>query len=56
MQKTYENADQSVITREYDPVALRATKEIIAPVMCDFMGWVLLCAKASGLKRLFFSV
>lgn len=54
MQITYENADQSVITKEYDPVALKATKEIIAPVMCGFMGWVLLCAKASGLKRLYF--
>ncbi|MBD5080723.1 MAG: hypothetical protein HDT44_03040 [Ruminococcaceae bacterium] len=54
MQITYNNAQQSVITKEYDPVALRATKEIIAPVMCDFMGWVLQCAKASGLKRLYF--
>ena len=54
MQITYDGVYKDAITKEYDPVALKATKEIIAPVMCDFVGWVLMCAKASGLKRLYF--
>lgn len=48
------NENANVITREYDPVVLKATRDIFAPVMCDFIGWVLLCAKATGLKRLYF--
>ncbi len=52
--KANDNMYGGIITKEYNPVVLKTTREIFAPVMCDFIGWVLLCAKAAGLKRLYF--
>lgn len=35
-------------------VAEAVTSEIFAPVMCDFVGWVLRSAASSGIRRLYF--
>lgn len=48
MQVTY----NKVLTK--DPVAEAVTKEITAPVLCDFVSWILKSAEEAGIKRLYF--
>ena len=50
MQVTYNNA----VTVEKDLVAQRVTEQVTAPVLCDFLGWVLGSAAEKGIKRLYF--
>ena len=50
MQLTYNNA----VTAVRDPVAQRVTEQVTAPVLCDFVGWVLNSARKKGIKRLYF--
>ena len=50
MQITYNNA----VTVEKDLVVSRATEQVVAPVLCDFVGWVLNSAREKGIKRLYF--
>lgn len=50
MQVTYNNA----VTVEKDLVAQRVTQQVTAPVLCDFLGWVLASAREKGIKRLYF--
>ena len=50
MQLTYNNA----VTAVKDPVAQRVTEQVTAPVLCDFVGWVLSSAREKGIKRLYF--
>lgn len=50
MQITYNNA----VTVEKDKVVEAATKQVTAPVLCDFVGWVLNSAREKGIKRLYF--
>ena len=50
MQLTYNNA----VTSVKDPVAQRVTEQVTAPVLCDFVGWVLSNAGDRGIKRLYF--
>ena len=50
MQITYNNA----ATAEKDLVAEAVTNRVTAPVLCDFIGWVLNSAREKGIKRLYF--
>lgn len=50
MQITYNNA----VTVEKDLVAEAVTNRVTAPVLCDFIGWVLSSARENGIKRLYF--
>ena len=50
MQVTYNN----IVTVEKDLVAEAVTNQVTAPVLCDFVGWVLNSAKEKGIKRLYF--
>ena len=50
MQITYNNT----VTVEKDLVAEAVTNRVTAPVLCDFVGWVLGSAKERGINRLYF--
>ena len=50
MQITYNNA----VTVQKDLTAEAVTNQVTAPVLCDFIGWVLNSAREKGIKRLYF--
>lgn len=60
MQATYYNrntippSSAGTLVTEKDPLVQEVTKNIFAPVICDFVGWVLRSAQEKGIKRVYF--